>query len=559
MEGAKLAIDGHAHKPKIRLADVAERAKVSVASVSRVVRGVSRVDTETRQKVETALAALHIDKGYFSNKLTDREGFQFVALCIRDLLSPFSGLLLKGIQEVAYTHRYGIMLCDGSDDNSQYEQINRLVRQHNGRGVIFASTEQTSLVVEKLLADKTPLVLMDGVGINRDACSVTNDNRGGACNAVRYLISLGHRRILYLAGDHRLTTETERYAGYCDALKDAGIPLDPRLRVEGFFDWQRSHDSIASIIDEHVEFTAIFCANDLMAFAAKYALEEHGLQVPQDVSLMGFDDIPLSAPLSLTTYSLPAYEMGRNAMQMLIDLVEGRITLPKQLVLHPTIRIRNSCKRIDRNSKDTIRGVAAGRTIRVGFTPPADTEFYEIIRRGAYTMMKELTDRSGVKFEFTMAAPIEHRAVESQVSIIEDWAAKSFDAILVCSSGEFETLNPLFRRVMDKGTAIYMFNMPAELSKESDLRVVSFVGYDNHYQAGYLVGKYAADKLGKRGKILLVWGLRGTGPLRGRADSWKQSGLSAGLRSLAKNAATTFVMLARRPLQGCSRPTPMRT
>lgn len=158
---------------------------------------------------------------------------------------------------------------------------------------------------------------------------------------------------------------------------------------------------------------------------------------------------------------------------------------------------------------DLVTKAAAGKTIKVGFTPPAASEFYDIIEHGANTMMNELQARFGVKFEFEMAAPSEHQAVESQVATIENWVSKKFDAILVSSAGDFDAMNAVYQKAMDNGTSMYMFNMPAEMWKESDLKAVSVIGYNNHYQAGYLVGQYAAKMLNGKGKILLVWGLPG--------------------------------------------------
>ena len=124
-------------------------------------------------------------------------------------------------------------------------------------------------------------------------------------------------------------------------------------------------------------------------------------------------------------------------------------------------------------------------------------------------MMNELSDRFGVKFEFEMSAPNEHQSVESQVATIENWTAKKYDAILVSSAGDFDAMNAVYQKAMDAGTAIFMFNMPAEMWDEKELKAVSVISYNNQYQAGYIVGKYAAEKLQGKGKILLVWGLPG--------------------------------------------------
>ncbi|GGG01385.1 sugar ABC transporter substrate-binding protein [Paenibacillus abyssi] len=163
----------------------------------------------------------------------------------------------------------------------------------------------------------------------------------------------------------------------------------------------------------------------------------------------------------------------------------------------------------DQNFEQFVGTAAEGRTLKIGFTPPAASEFYDIIEHGANTMMNELSDRFGVKFEFEMSAPNEHQSVESQVATIENWTAKQYDAILVSSAGDFDAMNAVYQKAMDAGTAIFMFNMPAEMWEEDELKAVSVIGYNNHYQAGYIVGKYAAEKLQGKGNILLIWGLPG--------------------------------------------------
>ncbi len=153
-----------------------------------------------------------------------------------------------------------------------------------------------------------------------------------------------------------------------------------------------------------------------------------------------------------------------------------------------------------------VREKVEGTTLKIGFTPPAASEFYDIIMHGAYTMMDELHDRFGVNFEFEFVAPSEHDAVESQVATIENWVTKEFDAILVCTAGDFDSMNAVYEKAMNAGTAIYLFNMPAELWDADSINATSIIGYDNARQSGYLVGEYAAEKLNGEGKILFISG-----------------------------------------------------
>ena len=153
-----------------------------------------------------------------------------------------------------------------------------------------------------------------------------------------------------------------------------------------------------------------------------------------------------------------------------------------------------------------VRAKVEGKTFKIGFTPPAASEFYDIIMHGAYTMMDELHDRFGVNFEFEFVAPSEHDAVESQVSTIENWATKEFDAVLVCTAGDFDSMNAVYEKATAAGTAVYLFNMPAELWDVDTIKATSVISYDNARQSGYLVGQYAAEKLNGEGKILFISG-----------------------------------------------------
>lgn len=159
--------------------------------------------------------------------------------------------------------------------------------------------------------------------------------------------------------------------------------------------------------------------------------------------------------------------------------------------------------------EDAVKHEVQQKTLKIGFAPPAASEFYEIIMHGAYSMMNELHDRFGVNFEFEFAAPSAHEAVETQIETIEHWVEQGFDAILVCSAGDFDAMNELYARAEQSGTSIYLFNMPAELWREQDIRAKAVVSYNMADQAGRLVGEYAAQKLNGQGEILFISGSDG--------------------------------------------------
>jgi ribose transport system substrate-binding protein len=156
-----------------------------------------------------------------------------------------------------------------------------------------------------------------------------------------------------------------------------------------------------------------------------------------------------------------------------------------------------------------VRNKVGGRTLTIGFTPPALSEFYDEIEHGAWRKMDEYQRRFGIQWKWVRSAPSEHEAVESQVNTIQDWATKEFDAILVCTAGDFASMQGVYEAAEKKGTAIFQFNMPAELWDVEDIKATSTIGYNNAQQAGFIVGKYLAQKLNGKGKILQIWGLPG--------------------------------------------------
>lgn len=151
----------------------------------------------------------------------------------------------------------------------------------------------------------------------------------------------------------------------------------------------------------------------------------------------------------------------------------------------------------------------AGRTLKIGFTGPAASEFYDEIEHGAFAQMRAYSDLFGVKWDWTYASPQEHQDINDQVNTIEAWVTNKFDAVLVCTAGDFESMQNVYARAETAGTRVFQFNMPAELWDESQNRAISNIGYNNVMQAGYLAGRYIATKLGGKGKIILIWGLPG--------------------------------------------------
>jgi LacI family transcriptional regulator len=188
-------------------------------------------------------------------------------------------------------------------------------------------------------------------------CSVVTDNTEGAMQATRYLVDLGHRDIVYVTRPLLVSSLRDRCDGFRRAIRDRGIAPEERQVVtvramstvpsgkDAYL--EGAYNAVGDLLRNRSRFTAVFAADDIMALGAKKAIEDAGLRVPGDISVIGYDDISIAHIADLTTVSQPAYELGRNSAILLIDLIEGRVKPPRHVTLRPSIVIRRTCRRID--------------------------------------------------------------------------------------------------------------------------------------------------------------------------------------------------------------------
>ncbi|MBN2553851.1 MAG: LacI family DNA-binding transcriptional regulator [Spirochaetales bacterium] len=312
-----------------------------MATVSRVLNDEASVSSEVREKVRDVARRLDYGKPQRRARKT-----RVVGLIVPDILNPFFPLLTKGIENVSKIQGYHIIFCDSEDSlKGETENIDKLL-DFEVEGMVVVPSVGENRRIDELVTDHFPLVLLDRMINNEQSCTVSADNLEGAYQAVKYLINMGHRRILHLAGPANLNTGLDRLQGYQKALQEAGIEYDEQLVINGGFHFSEAYEETRRTAQGPLPFTAIFSANDTMAFGAFQALKEAGIDIPGKVSLVGYDDIPFASTMGLTTVAQPIYEMGRNAMIMLLDLVNERIAAPQQIVLRPSMVLRSTCQRI---------------------------------------------------------------------------------------------------------------------------------------------------------------------------------------------------------------------
>ncbi|MCL7453942.1 MAG: substrate-binding domain-containing protein [Anaerolineae bacterium] len=327
------------------ISDVAERAGVSPATVSRVIHGSRNVRRSTRERVERAIQELGYVPSAVAQSLRSKRT-RSLALLVPDITNTFWTTVVRGVQDVAQRHGYSVLLCNTDEDLAkQLDYLDFVVRQQVD-GAIIAPYDSDAGHLDKLRQRDIPTVIIDRRIEGWEVDSVAGDSVSGSRALVQHLISLGHRRIAMISGPAITSTAEDRVAGYRLALKDAGILFDPRLIHRGEYKSSSGKALLGQVLDEDPPPTAIFAANNALAVGAIDALEERGLRVPQDIALVCFDDLPNTSLIFpfLTVVAQPAYDMGVNAAQLLLSRIHSEVSLqPRHVTLPVRLIVRHSC------------------------------------------------------------------------------------------------------------------------------------------------------------------------------------------------------------------------
>ncbi|MET8992668.1 LacI family DNA-binding transcriptional regulator [Nonomuraea wenchangensis] len=317
---------------RVTIRDVAKRAGVSVATVSRVLGGDYPVLAATRNKVVRAVRELdYVPNAHARALSAARPGA--IAIVVNSVAVPYYALIAQGVEEQAAQEGRLSLICTTGGDTGRELSIVRLLREQRAEAVILVGSvvvddeyrERMTEYAHALAAAGSRLVLCGRppLGEGVPALVVGFDNTGGAHAVTAHLLSAGHRRILYLGLRPGHTTSDSRVAGYRAALAEHGVPADPGLEVEAEFDREAGYAAMRRrLAAGPPSFTAVFAGNDLVAAGAIQALREHGLRVPEDISIVGYDDVPPAQDLGLTTVHLPHDELGRTAVRLAL----GRLT-----------------------------------------------------------------------------------------------------------------------------------------------------------------------------------------------------------------------------------------
>jgi LacI family transcriptional regulator len=327
--------------------DVAKEAGVSIATVSRVLNDVDVVNEETKKKVKDAIVKLGYRPNIVARSLKTQRT-RTVGILIPDISSQIYPEIVRGTEDVANIYDYNIILCNSDSDLEKEKEYLRVLKEKMVDGVLYMSSSLEPEIVALIKELELPTVLVETTDREKTFPSVTIDNREAAYDAVTHMLNRGDKKIAYI-GVHKdaVNAAAARYFGYEDALKENNIAISEELIHFGEVKAKEGYEGVLEILEKAGEIDGLFCASDEIAMGAINALREKGLRVPEDVDVIGFDNIYTSSLFypKLTTVAQPMYDMGSVGMRMLIKLINKKDLEEKNYVLPYEVIERDSCKK----------------------------------------------------------------------------------------------------------------------------------------------------------------------------------------------------------------------
>jgi DNA-binding LacI/PurR family transcriptional regulator len=324
---------------------IAERAGVSIGTVSHVINETATVRPKLRERVIEAIRSMGYQPSALAQGLR-KNRTNMLGMVIPDITNPFFPGVVRGVEDVAYRRSFRVILCNTDNDPSKETSYVRELRSYHIAGLLIIPAAGADIAghLRAYASASVPVVCLDRVpdGWKGDAVLVANAD--GAYQATRHLIQMGHTRLAAIAGPLRLTNAVERLKGFTRALNEAGIEIDPEYVQEAGFDTVTGYQSALRLLRMLPRPTAIFACNDLMAFGVLQAARELGLRCPEDLSIAGFDSLEFTkfTDPSLTSVYQPGYQLGATAARLLLQRVDGMRSAAKKFLLPTELKKRNS-------------------------------------------------------------------------------------------------------------------------------------------------------------------------------------------------------------------------
>ncbi len=336
----------------LTIKDIAKLCGVSITTVSKVINGkCGSIGATTIERIHAAVEKHHFSPSPVARSMVTRKSHT-IGLVVPDVRNPFFSDLARGVEDVCNGISYGCFLCNTDGSLEKENNYVSLLRGRVADGMLFTTQNRIEYnpVFATLLAKNYPFCLIERYldelpGIP----GVYFDNLGGARLATEYLIAQGHRRIAFISGPATTANARLRRDGYLAALAAHGIAAEDRLQVEGDYRYSGGYRAIDILLTERAgQFTALFASNDLMALGAYQRLGELGLKVPEQVSIIGFDNAPFPEVFrpAITSIEIPAYQMGRRSAEMLLARIAGKPEAVSRYVFAPKLIVKESVGRI---------------------------------------------------------------------------------------------------------------------------------------------------------------------------------------------------------------------
>lgn len=328
---------------RITIKDVAQAAGVSIATVSRILNGQSGVSPGLIAQVQLAVEELDYQPNAVARALKVQES-RSLGLIIPDIENPFFPALVRGVEDYAQQKGYALILCNTDGRPEEEAKYIKFLLSKQVDGILCVANLSYDEHSAWLQQVAVPIVLLDRRIAGAPFSTVLVDNTKGAAMAVEHLIQQGRRRIAMIGGKVQSPTNIERAEGYIQTLMRHGLPYSNELIVNADFTFEGGFAACKALIDRGKNFDAVFAANDMMAIGVIECLTQHHIQVPEDVAVVGFDNIRMAGwyKPALSTISQPVYEMGQLAVKMVLEQMMDNTVEAQTVMLTPELIIRHS-------------------------------------------------------------------------------------------------------------------------------------------------------------------------------------------------------------------------
>ncbi|MCL4516581.1 MAG: LacI family transcriptional regulator [Firmicutes bacterium] len=321
--------------------DVAKKARVAPSTVSYVLTNSKKITEETRQRVIRAVKELNYVPNGVARSMKSRNTY-LIGLLLSDVAHHLSFAIAKGVDEVAFKANYNVIFCNTHNESERESQYIRLLEERQVQGIIVASRRTEELTHTYLKSRQIPIVYANRYEPGESVSCVLVDNEAGGYAATKHLVDLGHRKIGFISGPSGRSSSRDRQRGYEQALHEARIPVDRELIRLGEYSVESGYKAMQQLLE--LRPTAVFAANDNMAIGAVNCIVESGWRVPEDISVVGYDNSIQSTFVhpALTTVDVPLPQVGEVAARILLDEISGRSATPQSIRVKCNLIVRGS-------------------------------------------------------------------------------------------------------------------------------------------------------------------------------------------------------------------------